>query len=123
MQKVMSFGENVFLSLMASPVLSEFRIHVRDGRREFVFRRFDVKELDQLANDTSWLSGQLRELDSENGNIGMFFDEAITMLCETALQTFAGIIVCREPLTTMLVGSILQTSDGGLDVAMDRDDP
>ena len=120
MQNVMSSGENGFASAIGSPKLPKVWIDVCDGRGDFVFGWLNAEELDQVRDDLFGLRGQFGELDLEDRNVGMRFDESITVFEQTPLQTLAGLIVGSEPLTAMLVGSILQTADRGFDVAVRR---
>ena len=122
MQKVMSLGVNGLASTIGSPMLSKVWVDMRDGRGDFVFGRFNAEEFNQFANDAIWLSSQLGKLDLEDRNIWMRFDESITVFQKAPLQTLARFIVGSEPLPGVLAGAILQTADGGFDVAVYGDD-
>ncbi len=82
-------------------MLPQVRVHVIDRRGDLFFAGVDTKEPDQVADGFFGVSDQFGELDAEERHVGMFGDEALAVLQQTALQLFALIVGCGEPLASM----------------------
>lgn len=74
-----------------------------DRRLDLILRRCDAEKLDKIADHFLGIRHQLSELDPEHGHVGMLGDEVVSVIAETALQNFALLVVCCEPLATMFL--------------------
>ena len=90
-----------------APYRTDERVAIQQMARDFAMNR-----VLPVAN----------ELDPEHGHVGMLGNKVVSVIAKTALQYFALLVVCCEPLATMLFATVLKRTNRGFDVSFDRND-